>query len=446
MPFFHLNFALATAEELACIRNTEDIALKLGCLHEISFTENRTATLNTREFEIKFNQPMDHENLNSKTFSQRIILLHRNVTEPLVLYTTGYWIFRSGQSAITSAFQTNQLLVEHRYFAGSIPENADWKFLNVQQSADDFHAITLLFKQIYPGPWVNTGTSKGGMTSVYHHYFYPGDLAGTVANSAPLSFSDDDQRYPDFLNRVGGPTYDECRQKLKDVQLAILKNRDAILPLMVGNFTRLGSSDVSLEHAVIDLSFGFWQTRSADSTDGCAAIPSADSPVATLFQFLDEMGLADDSKIQQFMPYYFQSANQLGAPGNQTAHLEQYRRYSYTSRMYVENELAISYTNELMRKIDLWSRQDADQMMHIYGEFDPWSAGAFPASETGKNVFKAYVPHANHNVNFSQLPEPLKAQAIQTLSHWLGKSPSNVWPSAVTSPSLESIDANFFRP
>ena len=113
--------------------------------------------------------------------------------------------------------------------------------------------------------------------------------------------------------------------------------------------------------------------------------------------------------------------------------------------MYIPKGLTVSYSNELMRKVDQWSRKEADQVIHIYGEFDPWSAGAFPASETNKNVWKWFVPHGNHNVNFLKLPDAERKQATEILSGWLGKKPVLTSPWQRSRPSLESIEAEHGR-
>ncbi len=440
---FHLCFA--NPEEINCIQKHEDVGEKIKCLKNVTVVSDQTVNSNDREFDLQVTQLVDHHNPDGPTFTQRVVLLHRNVTEPMVLYTSGYLIFGRGQSAITSHFQTNQLLVAHRYFYQALPVPTDWSFLNVEQSADDFHALTVMFKQIYAGPWVNTGTSKGGMTSMYLHYFYPADLAGTVANSAPLSFNDEDARYPEFLNRVGGEAYAACREGLKDVQITLLKNRELVLKSVTGNYTQVGSADIALEHSVIDLSFGFWQANLADdASHGCASVPPVGSSVDMALEFFNDMGgtsSLEDSSLQMFMPYHYQAANQLGAPGSQTSHLETYRKYTYTIGMYIPKGLSISYSNELMRKVDRWSRDEADQVIHIYGEFDPWSAGAFPASETHKNVWKWFVPHGNHDVSFLKLPEAERLQATDILAGWLGKRPVPLKAWQKNQPSLESIEA-----
>src|SRR6185436_7084690 len=100
----------------------------------------------------------------------------------------------------------------------------DWSFLTVEQSAADFHAIAQSFHMLYKGAWVNTGASKGGMTSIYHRRFYPDDLDGTVAYVAPSSDGVADPRYDQFLDTVVPA---ECMAKVRAAQVDMLKNRRA---------------------------------------------------------------------------------------------------------------------------------------------------------------------------------------------------------------------------
>ena len=104
--------------------------------------------------------------------------------EPMVLQTSGYMIYRIAETAISRMFRTNQLQIEHRFFEGSTPDGSDWTYLDIKQSADDFHRITTDFKKIYKKRWVNTGASKGGMTSSYHRFFYPDDVHVAIAKLA----------------------------------------------------------------------------------------------------------------------------------------------------------------------------------------------------------------------------------------------------------------------
>src|SRR4029453_18614710 len=91
--------------------------------------------------------------------------------------------------------QANQPPPGHRYFEPSRPDQTDWSFDSIRQSATDEHRIIEQLKSIYTARWLTTGHSKGGMTAVYHRRFFPDDVDATVAYVAPISFSRADDRY-----------------------------------------------------------------------------------------------------------------------------------------------------------------------------------------------------------------------------------------------------------
>lgn len=165
-----------------CLSRASDIVEKLACLDGVKakeVTPGNGIPAGVRQFELRFTQPVDHNSRQNGTFEQRVVLLHRSESEPMVLQTSGYSIFGIREAAITRMFATNQIQVEHRYFRDSRPSANDrgyWGHLDIEQSARDFHAITVALKKIYPARWVNTGASKGGMTSVFHRWFFPGIL------------------------------------------------------------------------------------------------------------------------------------------------------------------------------------------------------------------------------------------------------------------------------
>jgi hypothetical protein len=424
---FH-SVSFATGPEQACIQAATSIDLKLTCLQGMTFKEitSPQTPMGARQFEIQFEQPTDHENPVAGKFNQRLILLHRSEAEPMVLQTSGYNIFSVGEAALTSTFGANQIQVEHRFFADSKPTPLDWSKLNIKQSADDFHAITVAFKQIYGKAWVNTGASKGGMTSIFHRFFYPDDLNGTVADVAPLSFSTEDDRYVTFIQNVGGDKYASCREAFRNLQVDLLENRDLIVSNLKGNFSQLGSADVAFEHSVQEFPFFFFQYGNPDDPDkGCANIPSAGTIEEKLAFQQSIAAISDysDEAINGFMPYYFQSATQLGGPANPTAHLLKLLKYPYSVDMYTPKDIKYTYSNEMMLEVDHWARHEADKVIYVYGELDPWSGGAFPETEMGYDVFKFIVPHGNHGSKFNKLAPDKKSEALVILSQWFGKQP-----------------------
>lgn len=410
-----------------CIQQADAIDKKLRCLPEVdvkAVSADPSLPVGIKQFEIKFKQPIDHDYPSAGTFEQRLVLLHRSETEPMVLQTSGYSIFGIRQSTLMRTYDTNQLQVEHRFFSNSSPEPKDWSKLNIRQSAVDFHRITQAFKLIYKNSWVGTGASKGGMTSVYHRFFYPNDLDGTVADVAPLSYTTTDDRYIDFVDRVGGEKYADCREKLKQLQIKLLENRSTLVPTIAGEFDHLGSADLAFEHAVVESQFIFWQYKNPEDSDvGCDQIPVEGSPEEML-EYLQEINGLDgytDEGLEGFLAYYFQAATELGNPGNQVAHLKSLLKYPFTIDQYTPKGVTYSYSNSWMHRVKTWIKEDARDIVFVYGEFDPWSAGAFPAGAEANNMHHFWVKGGNHGANFMQLDATQRRGAMAVISKWFKK-------------------------
>lgn len=425
-----------------CMNETSELEGKLGCIPGLQFkaVERDPAVSSTlRQYDLQFEQPVDHNNPALGTFSQRVVLLHRSYAEPMVLQTSGYSIFGVRESALMRRFATNQIQVEHRFFSTSTPDPKDWSKLNVKQSADDFHHIVVELKKIYKRPWVGTGASKGGMTSVFHHYFYPEDLTGTVADVAPLSFSTEDTRYIDFLKTVGGETYADCRNKISLLQKFILEHREDVLPMISGKFTQIGSSDVALEHFILESPFIFWQYKSPDDESvGCDKISKSWKEAKSAFNFLQEVNpIASytDSEIEGFQSYYLQAATELGNPGSEREDLKELLKYEFNIDQYTPKGVEYTYSNELMLKIKDWTAHQAQDIVFVYGEFDPWSAGAFPQGKIENNMHQFIVKGGNHGSKFTLLDRDQKSEAEGIFAAWFGKK-------AVSEPALDKKPTN----
>jgi len=377
-----------------------------------------------RRFELLIVQPANHDDPKSATFKQRLSLLHKSETGPMVLSSSGYGL-STGRSEVTRTFTSNQLSVEHRFFTPSVPMPPTWKDLDIRQSAADYHRIVTALKSVYTGHWVNTGASKGGMTSVYHRRFYPQDLNGTVAYVAPNVYGTDDPRFVTFLQQVGGPDYAACRAKLQEVQKAALANRAAMVALMKGSYTMLGGKEIALEHAVLELPFVFWQYTPPDNAQvGCAAIPAADAPVADIFQFVDAAASFSnyaDPDFEQFAPYYYQAATQLGAPGVDDAPLAGLlqHRATYAAASYAPKGVPITFDAAAMVDIAAWVKTSAETTMFVYGEYDPWSAGAFELG-AAKDSFLFVAAGRNHGAKLTGLTAAEKVTALDALERWMG--------------------------
>ncbi|MCK5838868.1 MAG: hypothetical protein KAG99_03420, partial [Bacteroidales bacterium] len=177
-------------------------------------------------FLLQFEQPIDHNDPDGPSFSQRVFLFHHDFPKPVVLVTEGYAARYAENPAfiyeLSDYLDANQIIVEHRYFGESVPDSIQWEYLTVEQAANDHHRVVELFKGLYRGKWLNTGISKGGQTAMYHRYFFPEDVDVTIGYVCPLNFSIEDARVYSFMELVGDSI---CRNKVFNYQMEMLQDK-----------------------------------------------------------------------------------------------------------------------------------------------------------------------------------------------------------------------------
>jgi PS-10 peptidase S37 len=396
----------------------------------LTVEEIQSVVPGTRGFRLGLTQPVDHFDTTKGTFQHRAVLTFRDVAKPMILYATGYNIpvSRAFSTELTELFGANQLLIEHRYFAGSTPQPTDWKYLNIKEAAFDQHRYVEALKPIFQAAWLNTGASKGGMTSIYHRRYFPNDVVGTVADVAPQSYGRDDPRYQLFLERVG-PL--ECRKKIVSAQRAMLSRRAELLPLLeqlaatnAETFVQVGGLEKAFEHAVQEYRFAFWQYFGETE---CPTVPAADAPALDLLAALENTvgvaALAGDFSFSVFNGYYYQALSQLGTYGPLEIHLRDLLKYP---RTYLNDSYSPvkppRFDYRAMPEVQAFVGLFGERLMFVYGENDPWTAGQFQVL-AAQDSYKYVVPKGTHGSSITQLPEPQRSESIATLSRWLGVSP-----------------------
>ncbi|MEV6343280.1 S28 family serine protease [Actinoplanes sp. NPDC051851] len=403
-----------------------------------------------RFFVLTYRQPADHRHPDRGSYDQRLTLLHRSETAPTVLYTSGYGLAatpRPTQTEPTALLGGNQVSVEHRFFTPSRPDPADWSDLTIRQEADDEHRIVTALKGVYSGHWIQTGGSKGGMTSVYHRRFYPDDVDGVVAYVAPNdAVNDEDRAYDHFFGTVGDKA---CRAALDDVQAEALRRRDTLLPRLEADAAEqgwtfdgsIGTADRSFEMTVLDTVWAFWQYSSSDD---CATVP--DAATATdeeIYDWVDTVAgwsFYTDQGLEYYWPYYFQAASQLGWPSLRFEHLRGLRHYPglYTANSSLPPELRRRYDPRPMRDVDAWVRTSSERMLFVYGQNDPWSAERFTPSRHDSALFVA--PGANHGAKIAGLDAADNAAATAMLFRWAGVTASLAATDAVDLPLDDMVE------
>ncbi|OGV26711.1 MAG: hypothetical protein A3J84_08350, partial [Ignavibacteria bacterium RIFOXYA2_FULL_37_17] len=287
---------------------------KLKSFKEISnVTPVKHDTAFTEAYEMMITQPLDHNKTSGTKFKQRIFLLHKNEVSPTVFITEGYAAGGNYPAELTKILNSNQIIVEHRYFGKSIPQKKDWKYLNIKQAAADHHLIIQLFKKLYKGKWVSTGISKGGQTTLYFKRFYPNDVDAAVPYVAPINLAQEDPRIYMFLNSVGT---EECREKIIKFQRAFLSKNDEIVKLLMkdaesGNVQFAWDYDFVLEYMTLEYSFAFWQWGQTK----CEDIPGPDATAEQLYQHMKKSNplyFFTQKAMDDFGPFYVQAYNEIG--------------------------------------------------------------------------------------------------------------------------------------
>ena len=386
--------------------------------------------LETSEFSEKyvtyFTQPLDHRHPEKGSFRQRVIVSHIGFDRPTVIVTEGYgaaYALRSQyREELSKLLNANMIFVEYRYFLESTPEPKDWQYLTAENSADDLHAITTAFKNIYPGKWIATGISKGGQTTLLYRTFYPDDVDISVPYVAPLCYGVEDGRHEPFLHKVSTP---ENRKIIEDFQLEALKRKATLLPRFEKyctekNYSFRAPIEEIYDYSALEYSFALWQWGTPISS--IPATTASDDEIFSHLLAISEPGyFTADSPNASF---FVQAARELGYYGYDIQPFKQYLSIQssegYLHRLMLPEELKdMPFDKTLSKKITKFLKKQDPKMIFIYGQNDPWTAAGVTWLKNKKNIHVFIQPNGSHLARISTLPEKEKKEGMELIKQWL---------------------------
>ena len=386
--------------------------------------------LETSEFSEKyvtyFTQPLDHRHPEKGSFRQRVIVSHVGFDRPTVIVTEGYgaaYALRPQyREELSKLLNANMIFVEYRYFLESTPEPKDWQYLTAENSADDLHAITTAFKNIYPGKWIATGISKGGQTTLLYRTFYPDDVDISVPYVAPLCYGVEDGRHEPFLHKVSTP---ENRKIIEDFQLEALKRKATLLPRFEKyctekNYSFRAPIEEIYDYSVLEYSFALWQWGTPISS--IPATTASDDEIFSHLLAISEPGyFTADSPNASF---FVQAARELGYYGYDVQPFKQYLSIQssedYLHRLMLPEELKdMPFDKTLSKKITKFLKKQDPKMIFIYGQNDPWTAAGVTWLKNKKNIHVFIQPNGSHLARISTLPEKEKKEVMELIKQWL---------------------------
>ena len=386
--------------------------------------------LETSEFSEKyvtyFTQPLDHRHPEKGSFRQRVIVSHVGFDRPTVIVTEGYgaaYALRPQyREELSKLLNANMIFVEYRYFLESTPEPKDWQYLTAENSADDLHAITTAFKNIYPGKWIATGISKGGQTTLLYRTFYPDDVDISVPYVAPLCYGVEDGRHEPFLYKVSTP---ENRKIIEDFQLEALKRKATLLPRFEKyctekNYSFRAPIEEIYDYSVLEYSFALWQWGTPISS--IPATTASDDEIFSHLLAISEPGyFTADSPNASF---FVQAARELGYYGYDVQPFKQYLSIQssegYLHRLMLPEELKdMPFDKTLSKKITKFLKKQDPKMIFIYGQNDPWTAAGVTWLKNKKNIHVFIQPNGSHLARINTLPEKEKKEVMELIKQWL---------------------------
>lgn len=386
--------------------------------------------LETSEFSEKyvtyFIQPLDHRHPEKGSFRQRVIVSHVGFDRPTVIVTEGYgaaYALRPQyRKELSKLLNANMIFVEYRYFLESTPEPKDWQYLTAENSADDLHAITTAFKNIYPGKWIATGISKGGQTTLLYRTFYPDDVDISVPYVAPLCYGVEDGRHEPFLHKVSTP---ENRKIIEDFQLEALKRKATLLPRFEKyctekNYSFRAPIEEIYDYSVLEYSFALWQWGTPISS--IPATTASDDEIFSHLLAISEPGyFTADSPNASF---FVQAARELGYYGYDVQPFKQYLSIQssegYLHRLMLPEELKdMPFDKTLSKKITKFLKKQDPKMIFIYGQNDPWTAAGVTWLKNKKNIHVFIQPNGSHLARINTLPEKEKKEVMELIKQWL---------------------------
>lgn len=423
---YHATFLLLFLCVTVSLSAQNNLLQKLNKISAITEVKQLETTVFPEKYVTYFTQPLDHRHPEKGSFRQRIIVSHVGYDRPTVLVTEGYGatyaLNPQYREELSKLLNANMIFVEYRYFLESTPDPKDWQYLTAENSADDLHAITTTFKNIYSGKWIATGISKGGQTTLLYRTFYPDDVDISVAYVAPLCYAAEDGRHEPFLRRVSTA---EDRKKVKDFQLETLKRKATLLPVFEkycqdkGYNFRVPIEEI-YDYSVLEYSFVFWQWGTPISY--IPPVTASDEKIlAHLLSISEPSYFTSNSGETSF---FVQAARELGYYGYDIHPFKKYLSIKsskgYLHRMMLPEELKdMSFDKTLSRKIKKYLKENDPKMIFIYGENDPWTAAGVTWLKEKKNIHVFIQPGGSHRARINTLPEAEKEQVITLIKEWM---------------------------
>ena len=419
------------------LRAQESVADRIAALPAVKDVQELESTKFPEKYLVIFEQPIDHEDPAKGTFTQRVVVGIVHPDSATVVVTEGYGaqyaFVPSYRDEISTIFNTNNIVVEHRYFLestpypGKAPEDVNWDYMNAPNAAADMHEVVTALKSILDGKWISTGISKGGMTCMFYRAYFPNDVEVSVPYVAPLNKAPEDGRHETFLEKtVGTPKERAC---ITDFQIEILKRKDRLMPLFDAlcqqkNYQFNVSTREIYDYCVLEFPFAYWQWGKK-----VHQLPDLNNASdQELFDFFIQNSSPDYFQpLTGNLSFFYQAAHELGYYGYDVKPLKPYIELNsakdYLTQIMLPKELQETpFSNKVYKYTVNYLKKNDPKMIFIYGENDPWTASGVCTwlNFDKKENMKCFLdPCGSHVSRINTLPSTLRNEVIALIKKWM---------------------------
>lgn len=394
-----------------------DFEGQLRNIHNVHKIELLKSYDDKSEFLIYFKQPLNHNNSADGYFYQRLWVTFVSPDLPTVVVTEGYMANSNYKTELLNYFDANQIIIEHRFFGESVPNDSiPWKYLTVEQSANDHEAVINEFKNVFKSKWITTGISKGGQMAFIHRALFPNSVDLTITYVAPYNLERDDVRLIDFFNDI-----DENNQQetVFNFQKELLLRKERLLPFFE-NYSNLNNLQYFLtneevyELSVLELKFSACQWGILLQNGVLKMIN--DSVLFDEFSKKMDFRYFTVDSYKEFSPFFYQAYTELGYYGYETGELKKHLNCfdvdTVSSDFFLKPfEFDVKFDNTYIYYVLEEFKKHNPATIHIVGAKDPWSATS-PNVEGLSNSLKVIDKKGTHFQRIENLPETVKIDVL----------------------------------
>lgn len=175
-----------------------------------------------------FQQVIDHDQPSGGHFAQRYYVdesYSQDDKDPVFFYICGEatCTARALNGAIrdyAKHYHAKLVALEHRYYGESLPFNSlatkHLSVLSTKAALKDLARFQnyMMTQEEWQGRWIAFGGSYPGSLSAYYRLYYPQNVVGALASSAPVMAKEDFYEYDAHINTVVGQ---DCGEQMRQV-------------------------------------------------------------------------------------------------------------------------------------------------------------------------------------------------------------------------------------